>query len=472
MAELNPSDSHFSQPLASTPQPRSSNPVAFKQSESSTFTSTGQTRDSRMGQLWKEVINRIIGPMPVETFLREFEIVPILNGKSPPLNSYQQKISIVSNCKKKEEMYIPSVEAIRPLCPRFCVADTHNIPLQTFRDITIKPNFCPYNIKKPSKDEKRDITNVEIDDPLCDDKRGIDVSVTEPSRANKEKARAVLGDVRMLQLSVKSSFYIVPYDPTIALADQRGDSGPILCSMEKQFSSKTPGDSHIATVFNAGDILDQITRLQEFVEAKKRPGWGKDLPKKLREHLHYRLVLAEVEFPLTTFSSTKDLLRIMREALIDWDLSKPENDPAQAREAGRTHNKSPVFFQGTWQFTAARLLSSGTVEPLSLTDDIESFIYVLTCIAFKYTRHDMPSSLLTGFLRNTFDYAIGGEDGSLDNGGHKARYLQVPDELREANSNSKNLLHLLLEITETISTRYRKLPDSQNPLRQSWGNKN
>ncbi|GJJ10083.1 hypothetical protein Clacol_004309 [Clathrus columnatus] len=608
MKEFNYPRPELSQHPPSTPS-RSSNtsipsgllstPMSFKQSGSGPFTSIDDKRNSRMAHMSNEVVDKIVGPMPVKIFLKKF--LPKVSKDKPQmsLKSYQKKMEIVSKSQSEKDMYTPFVEAIKPLCPDFYIRDTHDLPFTAFHSIIIKPDICFYDVQKPTGDETRDIKRVEMMlefkhrekyDPFCDaadkpllisstdardtlgqitsyasahqaaqfrshvfsllvlphyarilrwdrsgvivteriplsscllrnffhrycyitpEERGIDTTVTTLPPDSKIMAEE---KIFKNQLLLNGSLYIVSHQ--LYMDDNRSPFGrstrafiahsvsentKVFVKDTWRLSSQTPEHElyktlkenkvqYTATVLNAGDILAQQTRTQDFISRK----WAKNPPRRLRKHFHYRLVLKEIGNPLTTFSSTKLLVTVVHQALIahkeayekadilhrdisanniliykgqalliDWDLSKNEKDPKQAREAERT---------GTWQFTAACLLSSKTVGPHTRTDDIESFIYVLTWVAFKYASHSMSKPLLTGFLRNVFDYAIADEDGSPDNGGQKARYLKEPDELRQANFASKNLLHLLLEITETISTRYRKPPAPENPLRQSWSN--
>ncbi|GJJ11144.1 hypothetical protein Clacol_005375 [Clathrus columnatus] len=563
--------------------------MSFKQSGSEPFTSTNESRDLLFINISTGVFDKVIGPMPIETFFAEFEFLPILNEESPPLRLYREKMETVSNSNKEEEMYAPFVEAIKPLCPNFHVEVTHRLPFTAFGTVTIMPDICIYDLKTVPKDELQDITKVglmlelkyrENDDPFSDavnkplvkssnearitlgqityyasahqaaqfrshvfsllvfpryarilrwDRSGVIVtekvplssnllleffhrynSMTPERRGIDTTATMLSPDVNQAQedsfkdqLSVNGSLYIARhklYMDNSRSPFSRSTRGFIAYSVsEKEYvfvkdtwrlSSQTPEHQiyaqlkennvdYIATVLNSGDILDQQTRTQNYTSAS----WAKDAPKKLRKHFHYRLVLKEIGLPLKTFSSTRLLVSVIRQALIahkqaldnakilhrdisanniliyegkalliDWDLSKDMEDPEQARDAERT---------GTWQFMAARWQSSKTVGPHTITDDIESFVYVLTWIAFKYARHNMSRSILAGFLQNVFDYAIADEDGSPNNARHKEQYLKDPVELEDAQFESENLVTLLRSITWKISTLYRYPPSKK-----------
>ncbi|GJJ11142.1 hypothetical protein Clacol_005373 [Clathrus columnatus] len=221
---------------------------------------------------------------------------------------------------------------------------------------------------------------------------------------------------------------------------------------------------YIATVLNSGDILDQQARIQNYTSAS----WAKDAPKNenifiivsvirqaliaLIRFLAHKQALDNAKILHRDISANNILIYEGKALLIDWDLSKNMEDPEQARDAERT---------GTWQFMAARWQSSKTVGPHTITDDIESFVYVLTWVAFKYARHNMSRSILAGFLQNVFDYAIADEDGSPNNARHKEQYLKDPVELEDAQFESENLVTLLRSITWKISTLYRYPPSKK-----------
>lgn len=174
-------------------------------------------------------------------------------------------------------------------------------------------------------------------DCMTADKRGIDVSVTKPSKPNELRAREALGfdeDARLVQLPVADSGYIVPRDIYIG-----GTRSPLGRSTRAFFAyslllkkavflkdtwrlqSQTAEHDlyaklkehkvpYIATVLAAGDVPNQQTVTQDFV--KKEATWAKNRPEKLRKHFHYRLVLEEIGTPLTTFSSLKFPFRYSR----------------------------------------------------------------------------------------------------------------------------------------------------------------
>ncbi|KAF8503824.1 kinase-like domain-containing protein, partial [Russula emetica] len=124
-------------------------------------------------------------------------------------------------------------------------------------------------------------------------------------------------------------------------------------------------------------------------------------------YVHYRLVLETLGQPLNTFKSTQQLCRAIRDCivahtvaykrahilhrdisavnilitdngsgmLIDWDLSKEikGND-----ETPRQHSRT-----GTWQFISISCLRDPSTRPHQVSDDLESFFWVLLYLVVK-----------------------------------------------------------------------------------------
>ncbi|KAI0305794.1 hypothetical protein B0F90DRAFT_925244 [Multifurca ochricompacta] len=118
--------------------------------------------------------------------------------------------------------------------------------------------------------------------------------------------------------------------------------------------------------------------------------------------VHYRLVLETLGKPLNTFNSTRQLCEVIRDAilahsaayerteilhrdvsagniligedgsgfLIDWDLSKRISKGVE--EKARPHSRT-----GTWQFISIWRLLDPSFRPHALSDDLESFFWVL-----------------------------------------------------------------------------------------------
>ncbi|KZV72498.1 hypothetical protein PENSPDRAFT_683725 [Peniophora sp. CONT] len=155
-----------------------------------------------------------------------------------------------------------------------------------------------------------------------------------------------------------------------------------------------------------GDVRDrdgeiQVTRTQD---CKGEP-WAA-LSDNIHRYVHYRIVFKTIGLPLTTFSSTKQLVQVLSDALvahgraykfgrilhrdisqnnvligrdgrgllIDWDMSKDLDIPGP-RIPWRT---------GTWQFISAELLRKPLEKTHALRDDLESFLWLLLYIILRY----------------------------------------------------------------------------------------
>ncbi|KAI0318542.1 hypothetical protein OF83DRAFT_1056668, partial [Amylostereum chailletii] len=150
---------------------------------------------------------------------------------------------------------------------------------------------------------------------------------------------------------------------------------------------------HVAPLVCAADVPFQVTRTQDFAEAP----WTCVLPTPVGR-VHYRIVIGVVGRPLNTFKNTRELCTSVRDAieaharaykklkilhgdissgnilitddgqglLIDWEL---------AFEVSVGRRGSPI---GTWQFVSSRLMDDPETTQRLLSDDLESFLHVLT----------------------------------------------------------------------------------------------
>ncbi|KAI0273361.1 hypothetical protein BC834DRAFT_965905 [Gloeopeniophorella convolvens] len=179
----------------------------------------------------------------------------------------------------------------------------------------------------------------------------------------------------------------------------------------------------------------QRTRAQEF-QAARRPGAVQPL-------VHYRLVLDTVGRPLRCFESTRELCGAVRDAvvahadaygrtrilhrdvsagniligedgkgmLIDWHL---------ARRMLTDPNGKPVRLPraGTWRFMSVQLLSAPHYNSHKLSDDLESFYWVLS---HHIVRYRLGSTLERrqheSTIRGIFDLGGVGRFGDVNTGG-------------------------------------------------------
>ncbi|KAF8122089.1 hypothetical protein EV363DRAFT_1090547, partial [Boletus edulis] len=148
--------------------------------------------------------------------------------------------------------------------------------------------------------------------------------------------------------------------------------------------------------------------------------WACPTEAKLTSHIHHRFFLNVCGKPLTSFTSARELVSTLRDALIahgdaveksqvlhrdlspgnvvvdgtgwliDWDLAKITTQPA--RQTSRT---------GTWQFMSLALLSNQDL-PHTVQDDLESAFYVLFWTALMYIPSEMTVSDRSLFMILTF----------------------------------------------------------------------
>ncbi|KAH9960890.1 hypothetical protein BC827DRAFT_1384148 [Russula dissimulans] len=166
---------------------------------------------------------------------------------------------------------------------------------------------------------------------------------------------------------------------------------------------------HIPTLGRAGDVPlspDHVNALSFAVQrTKTRDYVGREwCPGRpcVERYVHYRLVLKTLGRPLNTFRSTRQLCEAIRDAieahtaayekaqilhrdvsagnimiaddgsgmLIDWDLSKKVIKDVD--EKARSHSRT-----GTWQFISISRLCDPSIRPHEVSDDLESFFWVL-----------------------------------------------------------------------------------------------
>ncbi|KAA1467216.1 hypothetical protein DENSPDRAFT_748067, partial [Dentipellis sp. KUC8613] len=164
---------------------------------------------------------------------------------------------------------------------------------------------------------------------------------------------------------------------------------------------------NVAEMLCGGDVVGgpgQRTLTPDYVDAPWRRGEVDILP-----HCHYRLVLGSFGRPLKDFRSTKELVGVVRDALvahweafsragvlhrdisggnilivqddktthgvlIDWDMSKDMTVDAPSLIKWRI---------GTWRFMSAAILRQSD-KPHEYCDDLESFEHVITYHILRY----------------------------------------------------------------------------------------
>ncbi|CCL98569.1 uncharacterized protein FIBRA_00569 [Fibroporia radiculosa] len=163
-------------------------------------------------------------------------------------------------------------------------------------------------------------------------------------------------------------------------------------------------------------------------------------------HVHYRVTLGTVGYPLDQFRGTEELLYsthcgyqamidaydksgrlhrdislgniilyrdrgngVRRGILIDWELSCRLDDKGQARKYERT---------GTWQFMSINQLNVRKPTIHTLQDDMESILYVVLYCSIRWGAHNVDDNTVFDTIRDMFDSgndAKGGGTGKVNN---------------------------------------------------------
>ncbi|KZT19651.1 hypothetical protein NEOLEDRAFT_1141783 [Neolentinus lepideus HHB14362 ss-1] len=185
------------------------------------------------------------------------------------------------------------------------------------------------------------------------------------------------------------------------------------------------GVSNIAQVLCHGDVRDQATVTADYVNAS----WALET-RTLSKHKHYRIVLDAVGRTLDKASSSRVIVKAIRDILvahkeayekvdilhrdlsfynivligdgddehgilIDWDLSRslPSLDTEDARVRGRT---------GTWQFISHALLQHPTKKH-AIEDDLESSFWILLWALLHYVPSNLQTIELVDVMDRVFD---------------------------------------------------------------------
>ncbi|KAH9017119.1 hypothetical protein EDB83DRAFT_2679871 [Lactarius deliciosus] len=209
--------------------------------------------------------------------------------------------------------------------------------------------------------------------------------------------------------------------------------------------------SNIARLGLAGDVpllpecgrtdcpAVQRTMTQDFVK-----DWCPGRPR-VDPYVHYRLVLETLGSPLNTFKSTRELCEVIRDAikahtgayervgilhrdvsagnilitdngsgiLIDWDLSKKVVKGRSGTQ--RQHSRT-----GTWQFISIARLRNPSMRPHEVSDDLESFFWVLLYMVAKC--RNIGKVNLSQEMQNVFDQSDDMDDDGIIRGGRGKLY--------------------------------------------------
>ncbi|KAF7437560.1 hypothetical protein PC9H_004402 [Pleurotus ostreatus] len=252
---------------------------------------------------------------------------------------------------------------------------------------------------------------------------------------------------------------------------------------------KSAGVTFVADMYLGGDLLTGDTTTAEAVttighEHISEP-WVQN-PNKLaiRELTAHFILLSTIGRDLATFSTARQLVTCIADAmdahqqayrlgilhrdisagnilmslepenrhgiLVDWDHCILLNSDTKDRTGTRIHRT------GTWQFMSAHLTLYPETASHTVIDDRESALHVLTYMALKHLRHDLPEQRLRGTLSIFDDYIA--QEGKPDMGlASKQTMIERggPPKVKFAEP-IRAMKHLIKELSEFFAPRYNE----------------
>lgn len=250
------------------------------------------------------------------------------------------------------------------------------------------------------------------------------------------------------------------------------------------------GVRNVPTCLASGDVVCQPEQLTMTV-VLSRLDWVFRSELVLTAHRHHRIVLNIVGESLAKFTSSRELVQNVHDALIahqdafragvlhrdispgniivflgtgyliDWDLAK-EIRLGSPRRAVRT---------GTWQFMSTALVADPAAEH-TFVDDLESAFWALLWTLLMHSESSFSIETLSKFIRETFESSGSqGKENVLVSQGIFSKPSQIPQRLfsNDANPPSQDLqvpfpsrqsLNMLLkDLANLFRHRYTKLDD-------------
>ncbi|KAI5983045.1 hypothetical protein EDD15DRAFT_2376936 [Pisolithus albus] len=335
--------------------------------------------------------------------------------------------------------------------------------------------------------------------------RGVDTLVSRPSKVEATSARAKLGllaDVPMFKTAIPGSddgsplsvIFTLPdvlsstptcrgtracpaYDPSgdhvVFFKDSWQVNGPDMIPEGKIYAELNKnGIPHVPTCLASGDV--RCWPEQE-MQTKKYAGspWACRQGLSITSHTHYWLILDVVGERLTNFTSSRELVQAIHDALvahklayalgllhrdistgniiifrgrgylIDWDLAKATNviKPRQ------------VTCTGTWQFMSAHLVKDASATH-TFKDDLESSFWVLLWTVVMFSKSSFSIEERSNFIRGTFESTPGGE-------GKRSMLVSQQKLKRDLFPDRPSLYQLLKDLADLFAYDYHVPTDSE-----------
>ncbi|PBK71308.1 hypothetical protein ARMSODRAFT_933988 [Armillaria solidipes] len=230
---------------------------------------------------------------------------------------------------------------------------------------------------------------------------------------------------------------------------------------------------HIAKFIVAGDIPGP-THKTVF-----KPGFGLQ-----RQYQHYRLVLGTIGRPLASFCSSWETVNAVKDALVahqqafeklqimhqdisvgnilitedvnghlggilvDWNLCQSVDNLTKG-----SGSVERTIRQGTWQFISAKLLLD-PAAPRTITDELESFLHVLTWVAIMFTPTAMSPVDLSSTLRLCYEEIWGDPEQPMGGLGKRTAIQVGMSSIKMLELASTNLDELLSPLNSSFGAWY------------------
>ncbi|KAF9479143.1 hypothetical protein BDN70DRAFT_709875 [Pholiota conissans] len=105
-----------------------STPMKAKRSSVKPFSAHQPQAKGREREHSREMVDKFVGPMPVEMFFKEFLKPPRTKDKFKFEPCHRQKMLAVTKKKKEKAMYVALIDALKPFMGKFELIDTHDNP--------------------------------------------------------------------------------------------------------------------------------------------------------------------------------------------------------------------------------------------------------------------------------------------------------------------------------------------------------
>jgi hypothetical protein len=96
----------------------------------------------------------------------------------------------------------------------------------------------------------------------------------------------------------------------------------------------------------------------------------------------------------------------------------------------------------------------------TLTDDLESFLHVLSWVALRFTPHGLSTAALTHLLDSVFDHSY--EDDGFARGGNIKSGCLIGGQVTKSNFRQEKLSKLIKVLTATCAVRYEDPPSDED----------